>query len=238
MNYQRIYFEFIEDRKSKGIDKSYYFENHHILPRSLGGDDSDENLIPLSASDHFFAHLLLAKIYGGKMSTALFFMAGDNSRSAHGYRAKRWAYEFAKKAMADQKRKLVGELSPAYGRKRSDETKRKISKNRSGKMVGPAHFAYGVPSPLRGTTISEEAKLKISLANAGSKNGMFGKTGKLSPSYKKTIFEFTNKNTGDVFIGTQGELIEEYGLCFKNVSAVVTGKRKTVMGWQMSGVIE
>lgn len=238
MNYSKIYDSFISDRKSKQKELSGYTEVHHITPRAFGGSNDNENLVILTASDHYFAHLLLAKIYGGKMATALFFMSLDGSRSANGHSAKRWAYEFARKAVSDQKRKLVGELSHSYGRKRSEETKRRISENRRGKMVGPAHFAYGVPSPLRGTTISEDAKLKISLANAGSKNGMYGKSGKLSPSYKKTIFEFINKNTGAVFVGTQGELIEEYGLCFKNVSAVVTGKRKTVMGWQMSGAIK
>jgi hypothetical protein len=88
MNYERIYNEFIENRRliepaifsgaklnlrsrlRKQIKKDGAFlfgnyETHHILPKSLGGDDEICNLITLTISDHIFAHMLLAKIYGG-----------------------------------------------------------------------------------------------------------------------------------------------------------------------------
>ena len=66
MNYQRIYDEFIADRRSKESSLTGYTEKRHILPRSLGGDNSKSNLIKLTAQDHYFAHELLAKIYGGE----------------------------------------------------------------------------------------------------------------------------------------------------------------------------
>lgn len=71
MDYQKIYTRFIEDRRSKNPASEWYFETHHILPRSLGGLDEPENLIDLTAEDHLFAHLLLAKIHGGKMWNAV-----------------------------------------------------------------------------------------------------------------------------------------------------------------------
>lgn len=64
MNYQRIYNEFISDRKTKKING--YSEKHHIIPRMIGGKDTEDNLIKLTPEDHLFAHLLLAKTYGGK----------------------------------------------------------------------------------------------------------------------------------------------------------------------------
>lgn len=237
MNYQKIYDDFIADRKSSK-EVNGYFEVHHIIPRSLGGSDDSENLVRLTPSDHFFAHLLLAKIHSGPMSTALFFMAGEGSRSARGHKAKRWAYDFSRRAMALEKRKLIGPLNHFYGRTHDEETRKKISKSRTGKMTGEDHFAYGVPSPLRGRKIKTETKMKISKANSGRNNGMHGKSGVLSPSYKKTVFEFKNKETGEIFTGTQGELIKKFDLCFKNVSAVVLGRRRTVKGWQIKGVTE
>lgn len=66
MNYLRIYREFIQDRKLKQdvlVDNGFYFERHHIVPKSKGGADHEGNIIFLSASDHYFAHLLLAKHY-------------------------------------------------------------------------------------------------------------------------------------------------------------------------------
>lgn len=84
MNYQRIYEAFIADRRSRE-EITYlvqpYTERHHILPRSLGGGDEPSNLIRLTPEDHFFAHLLLAKIHGGRMWAPLKLMAG-----AHGSR--------------------------------------------------------------------------------------------------------------------------------------------------------
>jgi hypothetical protein len=68
MDYKGIYKKFILDRAQKQdelIQSGNYFERHHILPRSMGGDNSKSNLICLTAGDHYFAHLLLAKTYGG-----------------------------------------------------------------------------------------------------------------------------------------------------------------------------
>lgn len=73
MNYERIYNEFILDRrlKEQKILKGQYTETHHIIPKCMGGNDQKENLIKLTPEDHFFAHLLLAKSHGGKNWLAL-----------------------------------------------------------------------------------------------------------------------------------------------------------------------
>lgn len=39
-----------------------YSEVHHILPKSLGGDDSPENIVMLEGKDHFICHWLLYKM--------------------------------------------------------------------------------------------------------------------------------------------------------------------------------
>lgn len=73
MNYERIYSEFIADRM--GRPTSGYVERHHVLPRSLGGGDEATNIVELSPEDHFFAHLMLAKIYGAGQWRAVLIMA-------------------------------------------------------------------------------------------------------------------------------------------------------------------
>lgn len=80
MNYARIYAEFINDRKSKQPQKPDYFEKHHIVPRSLGGVDDKENIVRLIPEDHFFAHLLLAKMHGGTMWAPVAFMVGGTRK--------------------------------------------------------------------------------------------------------------------------------------------------------------
>ena len=61
MNYKSIYEQIINKRK---LDKPEgYKEKHHIIPRSLGGTEDLENIIFLTAREHFICHYLLAKIY-------------------------------------------------------------------------------------------------------------------------------------------------------------------------------
>lgn len=59
--YSKIYFAIIEDAKQN--TPSGYCENHHIIPKSLGGKDSPDNMVKLSARQHFLCHLLLTKMF-------------------------------------------------------------------------------------------------------------------------------------------------------------------------------
>lgn len=71
MNYQKIYQDFIASRREREATIVGYSEKHHIVPKALGGGNEKENLIRLTPEDHFFVHLLLAKIYGGAMCAAI-----------------------------------------------------------------------------------------------------------------------------------------------------------------------
>jgi len=62
-SYDKIYKQIIEFRKENPLDKDQYGENHHIIPRSLGGPDDKNNLVRLSAREHFICHMLLAEMY-------------------------------------------------------------------------------------------------------------------------------------------------------------------------------
>lgn len=65
MDYARVYADFIKDRRALSLAPGRYAERHHIVPRCVGGTDDPDNLIRLTPEDHYFAHLLLAKAYGG-----------------------------------------------------------------------------------------------------------------------------------------------------------------------------
>ena len=89
MNYFRIYSRIIENRKSNPADN--YTEEHHIIPRSIGGSDSKDNLIRLTAREHFICHWLLVKMYRHdkriyyKMLTAFNMMCNANNLAQHRY---------------------------------------------------------------------------------------------------------------------------------------------------------
>jgi len=76
MDYQKQYNNLIKKRKNN-ILKDCYYEIHHILPKSLGGKENKENLVKLTAREHWIAHKLLSKIYGGKMNYALWRMCNS-----------------------------------------------------------------------------------------------------------------------------------------------------------------
>jgi hypothetical protein len=42
--------------------KTQYYEKHHIIPKSLEGDNSKDNLVLLTAREHFICHYLLIKM--------------------------------------------------------------------------------------------------------------------------------------------------------------------------------
>ena len=62
MDYESIYYSIIKSGIERKETNGYY-EVHHILPRSLGGNDDKNNLVKLSAREHFICHLLLVKMY-------------------------------------------------------------------------------------------------------------------------------------------------------------------------------
>lgn len=65
------YVAFIESCKGKELPD--YIERHHILPKSLFPEFAKvkANIIKLSAGDHFRAHMILAKAFGGPMWVAV-----------------------------------------------------------------------------------------------------------------------------------------------------------------------
>lgn len=78
MDYFKTYTTFITSRKERVVVG--YYEKHHIIPKSINGTDEESNLIKLSARDHAFAHLLLAKIYGGPLLLPVILMGNKKTR--------------------------------------------------------------------------------------------------------------------------------------------------------------
>jgi len=63
MNYQKHYDTLINRAKNRLLEG--YSERHHIVPRCMGGTDEQDNLVTLTAEEHYVAHQLLVKMYPG-----------------------------------------------------------------------------------------------------------------------------------------------------------------------------
>ena len=148
MNYHLIYERFISSRL--GREPGGRVERHHITPRSIGGSDLSENIISLTPREHFFAHELLAKMYGGKMWAALACMSRGGTKSANGYRCTSRQYDFISRMDAEWRSVFyVGDGNPFYGKTHTDAALNKMRKPR----VNQAGM-YGVRRPGVGDVIS------------------------------------------------------------------------------------
>jgi len=100
MDHKRIYDDLIDKRSV--ITPEGYVERHHIKLRSLGGSDEPENLVYLTAREHYIAHLLLAKFQPCKQTAyALWMMqCGSKYTQRPNIRGSRM-YEWARKQFSE-----------------------------------------------------------------------------------------------------------------------------------------
>ena len=97
--YHLHYNTLIENARDRILPSDTYKESHHIIPRSLGGSDDRNNLVDLTAREHYIAHLLLAKMHGGeqkrKMLAAVLLMGAIKRYrkcNSHLYESMRLSY--------------------------------------------------------------------------------------------------------------------------------------------------
>lgn len=113
--------------KAKNRDLSGYTETHHIVPRCMGGSDLPENLVRLTAREHFIAHALLYKAYKTPQLAHAWFMmtVSSDNQKRHNSRL----YELCRSAHIQAlKETMRGEGNPFHGKKHSKKTLEKISK--------------------------------------------------------------------------------------------------------------
>lgn len=132
MDYNRIYNSIIQNRRNNPISKEEYGENHHIIPKCMGGNNSKENIVRLTAREHFICHWLLYKIYRtSSLACAFYNMTRNNKNGRPRYVSR--SYMYAKKARAlELSKSSRGENNHFYGKKHTQETKDKISKLKKG----------------------------------------------------------------------------------------------------------
>lgn len=235
MNYSKIYNDFIEDRRKKEsqlIESGIYRESHHILPRALGGGDDPENLISLTAEDHYFAHLLLAHIYGGTMWQAVKMMRWGRVTGERKWLHGRHMYGVARRKSAE----ALSDLFSGQEGMRGDE---------NGRYDSEAHVWTNVDT---GETV-EATKWEMwdrhggcrahwTSVTTGERKTMLGWTTRPDEvrirSGKGKTFNFVNRD-GRVFTGRQIEFARQEGLSAASVSRVTRKGDVTLCGWRLYG---
>ena len=230
MDYRRIYADFIKDRREKERGLTGYVERHHIVPRHLSGDDNPANLINLSAEDHFFAHLLLAKIYGGRMWAPVALMIGGQRKD---YRpiVSRQRYGWAAREMA---RASSGRLAHQYSPIVHHLTHRD-GREWSGTQL-EMHELLGIGRSLANMLVKRRVSSAKGWYRAGETPRFRGVdlSGSAHPMYRPERHHFLHVD-GRRFDGSQYDLTTVFGLSKSSVCMLVSGKFRCVKGWYVEG---
>jgi hypothetical protein len=171
MDYQKIYTQLIERAKIRQLEG--YIEKHHIVPKCVGGNNNNDNLVKLTAREHFICHQLLCEIYPNNKSLkyALYLMnIGKRKYKDANYQISSRVYSRLK---VEHSLLMKGNQN-CVGRLQSEETRKKIGNaNRKPKPEGfgkkPEGFGERVGNSHKGRKNSEETIKKMSEAKKGKK---------------------------------------------------------------------
>lgn len=170
--WRRTYERLIAKRQAE--PPSGYSELHHIVPVALGGTDDPSNLVRLSGREHFIAHLLLARLFGGTMWLAVLRMKGR--RHGDGY-VNSHLYEQAKQKWAAwSSANQRGEKHWAFGKPGMNLGKSLPScQGEKHWNFGSGRTPYAAIAANTGSKKSDETRKRIGDAQRGEKNHAFGK---------------------------------------------------------------
>lgn len=175
MNYTNIYNQLIES--ARGRQLAEYTENHHIIPKCLGGTDDVDNLIALTPEEHYLAHQLLVTIHPNHAGLA--YAADLMCYDANGKRTNNKSFGWVKRKISEHKKAqtLTDEQKENIrrkltGRKHTPETKAAISKGCTGARKNYKHSAETLEKlklshKLKPRTHSDDTKSQISKSMVG-----------------------------------------------------------------------
>lgn len=190
--YSRIYTQ-ITDR-ARGKKKQKGDEFHHIVPDCLGGSRNKDNMVYLTGREHFICHWLLTKMTAGKNKAKMIYALNGMKRAnklQDRYTTKITSRVYARlKAITAKQHSefMKGRVPPNKGRPNSLEQNEKNRIAATGKRYSAESIAKrvakvkgqkrtseqreNISNSLKGKLkgpMSEEEKLKRSIANKGKK---------------------------------------------------------------------
>ena len=99
--YTRWYNNIIQQAQSRNLSLDIYVEKHHVIPRSLGGNNTHSNIARLTPKEHFVCHLLLIKMTTGnnmyKMQYALWMLTNVKKIGKGRYTPTSRMYDYVRK---------------------------------------------------------------------------------------------------------------------------------------------
>ena len=170
--YSNYYFNIVNNAKHRTTEG--YVERHHIIPKSLGGSNDKDNIVALTAREHFICHWLLTKMTKGKDKTTMNYALWMMMNTVNEHQVNK-RYKLNSKTYQNLKQSLSKVFSAQHkGKKLSAETRRKMSETRKRKIasgeikVNENKEKYKIIAEKRkGFKVSQETRDKIGKAHKG-----------------------------------------------------------------------
>ena len=176
------YLDFINECKLKNDNNDLInYHEHHILPKFMGGTNNKSNLIKLSYSDHFNAHIILANCF---------------DKNSYQYRGNMYSAKLINQWLKyDISNWKIS--SGMLNKNHSSITKNKISKSMKSFWLtyDSIDRDFKISKKLKGRIFTEEHKENIKLKHAdfnGINNPMYNKSHK-----EKSIINISKKMKGN-----------------------------------------
>lgn len=189
MNYSKIYSNLIAKVRSENrVKGSIYYESHHIIPKCDGGNDDPDNLVLLTAREHFIAHMLLWKNDRGNyklLAPILFFKNNGAIKNSKMFESIRLIHgKFMREDNPSARLKEESKVSrkvklSTYAKNRNPEHNRNISMAKKGqqprlgailKGSSKKQISESLKSYFKNNKVSEETKDKLRKIHKGRKH--------------------------------------------------------------------
>jgi hypothetical protein len=207
MDYQRIYDQIIDRAKERKVEG--YKEKHHIIPKCMGGSNQRENLVELTAREHFICHWLLCRIYpeNKKLGHAFWFMSKQNAPT------QQRDYVVSSRTYAE----AVSNL------KFTKQHKQKIRVAQLGNTNNSSRVFKGMKSDM-----TEQGRERVAEARRRDQTGKTGLQAKASKGPYTVLLESGQKHTA----GSYPELSKLTGIAYSTLQCRLKHKEGVVeRGW-------
>lgn len=237
MNYQRIYNEIVENAKNQNRKKKQgiYYEKHHIIPKCKGGTNNKNNLVLLTAREHFIVHKLLYKMFPYDDSLIFAYKTMLHVITENRYIASAREFEYVKEKMGRPlteshkeaiRKANTGHVNTLEHRQNSSKGLKKFYETNPGYWAGKKHK----PESIEKGRITkkqlwidkpEEEKLEWSRKFSGENNANFGK-----PRTDEVKKKLSEKHSiplyfDGVYYNSSSECSEKLNIDKKKISKII-----------------
>ena len=211
--YTKWYYSLITKASNERRKKhnSNYYEKHHIIPKCLHGSNCKDNLVLLTAREHFICHKFLCKMVSNKkeiylLKTALSYFMNNTKRNL--------SSKYIEEVRRIQSENKKNQIPWNKGIPHTEETKKKIGLKNSRSTL---------------TDKGRELKREFCIKNNPMNNPIYAEKARLNHS---KCYEITDPDGNKYIIKNLTEFCKNNNLHTGNMCSVSKGKLLHYKKWK------